>query len=117
MANKRDLKKQVRYICGDLASECMLAADYVKGVDRTTMQKIVSEIARLQTATLANMSFAFDKVPSDFDNGATYTKERLAYNRKAFNALRAKFNSRVQEIVKDMNAALPQAVKDANKAH
>ena len=74
MANKRDLKKQVRYICGDLASECMLAADYVKGVDRTTMQKIVSEIARLQTATLANMSFAFDKVPSDFDNGATYTR-------------------------------------------
>ena len=89
MANKRDLKKQVKYICGDLATECMLAAEYVKGVVPAEMHKIVAEIASLQTS---------------------------AYNKKAFAALREKFNNKVQEIVKQMNAALPQAVKDANKA-
>lgn len=39
MANKRDLKKQVKYICGDLATECMLAAEYVKGVVPAEMHK------------------------------------------------------------------------------
>ena len=47
MANKRDLKKEVRYICGGLATECLLAADYVKGVDRNVMRAIVGKIAAL----------------------------------------------------------------------
>ena len=115
MANKRDLKKQVRYICGDIATECMLAADYIKGVDSAAMAKIVSEIAQLQTAALSSVSFCFDKVPSDFETKAAYNKARSAYFKRAFTSLREKFNTRILEIVKDMNAALPQAVKDANK--
>ena len=109
MANKRDLKKQVKYICGDLATECMLAAEYVKGVVPAEMHKIVAEIASLQTSALASATFGFDKTEAEFESKA-------AYNKKAFAALREKFNNKVQEIVKQMNAALPQAVKDANKA-
>lgn len=115
MANKRDLKKVIRTICGDLACECMLAAEYVKGVDVEAMHKIVGEIARLQEAALANTSFSFDKVPSDFESTAEYRKARSAYNKRAYTSLRGKFNARVLEIVKQMNAAVPQAVKDANK--
>lgn len=116
MANKRDLKKQVKYICGDLATECMLAAEYVKGVVPAEMHKIVAEIASLQTSALASATFGFDKTEVEFESKAAYNKARTAYNKKAFAALREKFNNKVQEIVKQMNAALPQAVKDANKA-
>ena len=35
MANKRDLKKQISYICGDIATECLIAAEYVKGITKT----------------------------------------------------------------------------------
>lgn len=115
MANKRDLKKEVRYICGGLATECLLAADYVKGVDRNVMRAIVGKIAALQANALQGVSFSFDKVASDFDSVADYNKERRAYYKAAFDSFRKKFNTRVQEIVKEMNAALPQEIKDANK--
>lgn len=115
MANKRDLKKQIRYICGDIAAECMIAAEYVKGVDAQAMSKIVSEVAQLQTAALSNSSFGFDKVESDYENRAAYLKAKKAYYKKAYSALRDKFNTKIQEVVKEMNAALPQEVKNANK--
>lgn len=116
MPNKRTLKKQIKYICGDLAAECMIATDYVPGVDRDAMFKCVAEIAALQTGALANSTFSFDKVPSDFATVAEYHKARRAYYKAAYTALREKFNDKINSIVKAMNAAVPQKVKDANKA-
>ncbi len=29
MANLRDLKKEVKYVCGDLAAECMIAESFI----------------------------------------------------------------------------------------
>lgn len=115
MANKRDLKKLIRRICEDLATECMFAADYIKGVDAETMYGIVGKIASLQDNALSHASFAFDKVPSDFDSVRAYHSARTAYFRKAYDSLRDKFNAHVEDIVKEMNAALPAEVKEANK--
>lgn len=115
MANKRDLKKQVKLVCEDLATECMFAADYVKGVDANEMYGIVGKIATLQENALNRISFSFDKTPSDFDNMHDYHKARKDYFKKAYGSFREKFSTHVNEIVKDMNAALPQEVKDANK--
>ncbi|MDE6528858.1 MAG: hypothetical protein K2L78_07420 [Muribaculaceae bacterium] len=36
MANKRKLKKHIIYVCGDVATECLIAAEYVKGIDGDT---------------------------------------------------------------------------------
>jgi len=115
MANKRNLKKQVRYICGDLATECLIAAEYVKDIDKEKMRDIVARIAVLQENALKNISFSFDKVPSDFTSLKDYNTARAKYFRQAFHAYHSKFNSRVMEIVKEMNAALPAEAKEANK--
>jgi len=115
MANKRNLKKQIRYMCGDMATECLIAAEYVKGVDGNEMRRIVGEIAALQENSLANTQFFFDKTPSEFASRQEYNRARRAYFKKAFATFREKFNSRIQEIVKAMNAALPQEAKDLNK--
>lgn len=115
MANKRDLKKEIKYVCGDLAAECILAKNFIKGVDSKAMTAAIGEIASLQTAALSNVSFSFDKYPSDFPTGHAYHKARREYYAEAYKVLRDKFYDKVQEIVKQMNAALPQAVKDANK--
>ena len=40
MANKRELKKEIKYVCGDLAAECLLAKNFVKGVDAKAMTEI-----------------------------------------------------------------------------
>ena len=115
MANKRDLKKQIKIICEDIATECMFAADYVKDVDAETMYGIVGKIANLHQTALSHASFAFDKVPADFESMREYHKARASYFKKAYSSLRDKFNSHVQDIVKKMNAALPAQVKEANK--
>ncbi len=116
MANKRVLKKQIKYACGDLAGECVLAINFVEGIDVEKMQDVILEIATLQTTTIKRVSFSFDKAVADFDSAHAYSVAKTKYFKQAYNTLRADFDQKVQEIVKSMNALLPQAQKDANKA-
>lgn len=116
MANKQQLKKHIRYVCGDLAAEIMIAAHMLRGFDKAEVSKIVGQIAALQEQTLKNVSFSFDKAARDFDNKAAYRKARTEYFHKAYHKLLADFGESVQKIVDQMNAAMPQEVKDANKA-
>ncbi len=115
MANKRVLKKQIRYACGDLAAECILAIHFADGIDAEKMQDVVFQIASLQTSALEKVSFSYDKVKSDFATEHEYSVAKTKYFKQAYNTLRADFDKKVQEIVKSMNALLPQAQKDANK--
>lgn len=115
MANKRELKKEIQYVCGDIAAECLLAKNFVKGVDKKAMKEIILKVADLQVNALANTSFCFDKQPHDFETRNEYNKARNAYYRKAYKSLREKFYAKVNELVKEMNAAIPQEVKDNNK--
>lgn len=95
MSSKRKIKKQVRYTCGDLAAECILAKTLIPGVSADEMNGIIVEVAKLQEATLKKAGIASDKT--------------------AFHAVNAEFNKGVSEIVKMMNQALPQEQKDLNK--
>lgn len=115
MANKRQLKKHIRYVCGDLAAEIMIASHALKGFDRDEVSRIVGRIASLQVSSLRHCSFNFDKASRDFESPAAYRRERSAYNRKAFARLRSEFRENVLSIVKDMNAAMPAEVREANK--
>lgn len=115
MASKRSLKKKIQYICGDIAGETIIAANYVDGFNREAANKIVNEIAALQSETVAKISFAFDKAPRDFENRAEYNKARHAYNRAAFASLRSDFGKHVNEIVKEMNQAMPAEAREALK--
>ncbi len=113
--NKRSTKKAIRRICGDVAGECIVASHFIKGVSTEEMHKIVIEVATLQTVSLEKVSVAYDKIPSDFGNKHEYNKERRTYFKKAFATLHKEVEAKLQEIVKAMNAALPQEAKDANK--
>lgn len=115
MANKRDLKKEIQYVCGDIAAECLIAKNFVKGVDKEKLNNIVGKVADLQISALDAVSFSFDKLPKDFENGAAYNKARYTYFRKAYTTLREKFYAKINELVKEMNSALPAEVKENNK--
>ncbi len=115
MANIRELKKEVRYVCGDLAVECLMARSCIEGIDSARMEAIVGEIADLQQTSLSRVTFNFDKIPSDFASGREYRTARRAYFKKAYRSFREKFEEHVTDIVREMNATLPQEVKDANK--
>ena len=115
MASKRQLKKQIQIICGDVAGECLVARDLIPGFDYDKMTALIIEAATLQEATLRRVDFSFDHSRKDFPNKKEYNKAAKAYHKVAYKALSDEFNAKVAEIVKKMNAEMPQAVKDANK--
>lgn len=111
MANKRDLKKQVKYLCGDMASECILAIELAPNIDKEKIEDAIRQIARLQFATVGHITFSFDKSPRDFTSKKEYRHERNRYFRKAYSSIINEFNTKVDEILKMMNSALPTVKK------
>lgn len=116
MPSIKKFKKQVRYACGDLAAETLVASYYINGFSREDAHRIICDVAALQTDTVSKCKFYFDKSRRDFDNDAEYRKARRTYFKAAFAKLRQNFNLRMEEIVKEMNKALPTEAKEANKA-
>ena len=80
MANKRNLKKQIHYICGDIAGEALMAKILVPGVNKDGMTDVILKTAELQTTALCRSNIAFDKAPKDFENKAEYTKNYLSHS-------------------------------------
>lgn len=114
MANKRDLKKQIRYACGDAAAEILTAYE-IDNLDSTVVGNIVGKIANLQVKLLENATFSFDKTPRDFENKKAYHEAKRSYLKEAYGKLRSELNAGLTEIVKDMNATLTPEMKEANK--
>lgn len=108
-ANKRLLKKEIHRICGALAGECVLAKIAIPGIDREKLNEIIYQLADLQASALRLVSVEFPRTPRSFDNRKEYADARRAYFKAAFAKLREHFNARVQEILKEMNATVPDA--------
>lgn len=103
MKSKRNLKKQIKYICGDLVGEALLAGEVCACDKQDEVAQLIVDLAVLQENALASCSFAFDKSRRDFSSEAEYNKAKHAYNRAAFSALHDKFNARVAELVHKLN--------------
>ena len=116
MANKRILKKQIRNVCGDVASECIIASEMIPEADTDALTKIVIKLAYMQQENIANVSFSFDKKPSDFETRSRYNKAKTQYYHKAFNSLKEHFNNQLNEIVNDMNKTLTPEQREINKS-
>lgn len=110
MANKRQLKKQIYRICGQAAVEVLV------NLPKDRAQPIVINLALLQSHTISNITFAFDRVQHDFANGREYHKARRAYMHKAYKKLRDEFKIGLQGIVKEINDGLTDDERKANKA-
>ncbi len=115
MANKREIKKFIRNTCGALAAEMLLAHAAFPEIDRKETYEIITDIATLQTSALAKVGVTFDKTPDAFEDLHLYRKDRRRYFRAAFSKLMEEFDNSVLEIVKKMNAALPENVRQVLK--
>ncbi len=116
MANKRELKKQIKYICGDLAAECIMAREFIDGIDSDKMNNIIFDIANLQERSLKNCTFSFEKTPSSFETPYLYHLSSRKYFHQAYKSFYDEFNKHVADIVKSMNSLLSEEQKQINKA-
>lgn len=108
MANKRLLKKNIRYVCGDVAAECITSAYLIPNIDKNILNDAVVKTAELQTGALSGVNVSFDKTPAAFENKAAYRAARRKYYRAAYKNLIDNFNKQLVEIVKEMNNARPK---------
>lgn len=104
MQSKRDLKKQIRYICGDLVGECLIIAEICPEEKLGEVNQLIVDIAVLQESTIAKTNFSYDKSPKDFDSAHAYKQAKSAYYREAFRTLHKQFNIALADAVHRMNA-------------
>ena len=113
MANKRLLKKNIRFICGDIASECIFAEDTFEGLDLDKMDDVICRVAILQDAAIKKVSARFAQKPKEFANVAEYRKAKYAFAKSVEKEINQFVGDALEEIVKQMNALVPKAQKDA----
>lgn len=105
MANRRTLKKMIHRTCSDWAVRILIE------LKPEQARKAVLSLAALQTKTLGDVSFAFDRSRRDFDTPRDYKKALSAYNAKAFATLKHNFREGLDEIVKQINAAVKESAE------
>lgn len=86
MASRRELKKSVNYIAGELFMECMISSTYVPGVDNSKADKCMSEILNMQ---------------DEFINRISHTESGnvKGYYKKFYED----FNKKVEEIIESIS--------------
>lgn len=103
MKSKRDLKKQIKYICSDLVGECMVLDLIVPEEKHDEVAQLIVDVALLQEQTLSNCTFSFDKAERDFPSAHAYKQAKSQYVRQAYKTLHEQFNSRLGELVHELN--------------
>lgn len=115
MANKRNIKKHIHYVCGELALTCIITRDCFEGVDRSKLNDLLLKIAALQSNAVKRLNFSYEKTKKDFPNPADYNKAKNAYEKKAYKSFNSEFNAKIADIVKELNAQLTPKQRELNK--
>ncbi len=111
MANKRQLKKAIKYACGEMAGQCIYAENTFENADIDKWDNIIINIALLQEEGVNRVSVDFDKTPSDFANKKEYNKARRIYFKQVEKALSEYMHTQAEKVVEAMNALIPKAEK------
>ena len=75
MASRRELKKPVNYISGELFSECLINSMFVPGTDKAKADQLMAEILKMQDEFISRISHTepgnvkgfYKKFRSDFN--------------------------------------------------
>ncbi|GFZ40453.1 hypothetical protein [Bacteroides nordii] len=75
MASRRELKKTVNYISGELFSECLINSMFVPGTDKAKADELMAEILKMQDEFVSRISHTepgnvkgfYKKFRSDFN--------------------------------------------------
>lgn len=114
--NKQQFKKAVEAVGASMCDEMMTVYYNVEGADRDKISQAVTKVLGATGAAKANANIFFDRGVKSFANVEEYNKAKAEFFKKLFNKIRADFNNEISAALKLFNEAVPQAVKDANKA-
>lgn len=114
--NKRDFKKYVEQV-GDSACASMVDVyETVENVDKSKVADAVEKVISAVAAAKTNADITFDKGVKAFNNLAEYSKAKKAFYKQLFKKIYEDFYNNLDEAVKEFNSAVPEEVKEGNKA-
>lgn len=82
MASRRELKKTVNYISGELFAECLVNSMFVPGTDKAKAEELMAEVLKMQDEFLSRISHTEPGNVKGF-----------------YKKFRADFNAKVNEII------------------
>lgn len=116
MANKREFKKFVEAVGASTCNEMMDAFYSVEGIDKDAVSKAIEKVLAATAAARSNSNVFFDKGSKAFHDRKAYAKAKQEFFDKLFKRINADFTNELDEALKIFNGAIPQNVKDQNKA-
>jgi hypothetical protein len=93
MANKRNIKKNISYIAGELFTECLVQSLYVPGTDKAKADEIMGNILLVQDDFLRRVSQEKNVKPSE------PKAERNKKVKTFFKQLKEEFNTKSDELI------------------
>ena len=78
MASRKELKKNINYIAGELFTECLVNSLYVPGTDKQKADELMAEILKMQDEFISRISHTEPGNVKGF-----YKKLRADFNAKA----------------------------------
>ena len=85
MASRKELKKNINYIAGELFTECLVNSLYVPGTDKLKADEQMAEILKMQDEFISrishtepgNVNLFYKKLKEDFSNATTEVFAKL----------------------------------------
>ena len=108
MANKRNLKKAIRYACGDMVGQCIIAESVLQGADIEKWDNVILNIAMLQEEAINRVTVSYDRTRKDFANGREYKKARRNYFKQVEKAINDYMKTEAGKVAAEMNALTPK---------
>ncbi len=115
MANKRNLKKLINASCQDLAAICLMLDGATVEPENDKMFQVAIKALQLRAKSSQRVSFAFDKSCKDFASVKEFNNAKRKYFASGYRTLYTEFEENLTALVKEMNALLPKARKEAGK--
>lgn len=116
MGNKREFKKNVQAVGDSVCAEMVDVFDTVENVNKDEVAKAVEKVICAIAAAKSNADVTFDKGVKAFPNIVEYSKSKKAFYRQLFKKVTDDFYKDIDEALKIFNAAVPDEVKEENKA-
>ena len=56
MASRRDLKRDISYVIGDIFTECLIYKELVPGTDKSAAEKLIVDLLRIDNEFITRIS-------------------------------------------------------------
>lgn len=115
MANKREFKKALDFMGGELCENMMLTYVNEEKSDKKKISEAIGKILAATDSARKNANIFFDRGPKGYADRKAYSKEKRNFFKTLFDKIVTDYNEAISESLKIFNSALPESVKEEQK--